>query len=300
MTRLAILLSLAWLGLGGYGAFLYGHNYYVFRGFSPPVDPRGVAPGRLVATRFFSGAMGRRRSYDIYLPPGYARAAAAGKRFPVLYLLHGSPGWPRLFLNAGALGVSLDVLEARRRVAPFIVVMPDGRDGSLRSDTEWADTRHGRYESFVLNVVRDVDRRWATRPDRRFRAIAGNSEGAFGAVNIGLRHLSTFSVIESWSGYFSQQRTGPFKRASGAKVQANSPAAYVGSLKGQLRAFPLHAFLYGGTSDKDLEQTRAFAPRLRAAGAKVSVGIYPGGHDWRLWRERTPAMLRYAARWFGR
>jgi enterochelin esterase-like enzyme len=300
MTRaLGVVLAVAWLGFGGYGAFSYGHDYYVYRGFGPPHHPPGVRSGRLVRVPFRSAALHARRSYDAYVPPGYAAAAARGQRFGVLYLLHGSPGWPRLFVDAGALGVALDTLVERHAVAPFIIVMPDGRDGSFTSDTEWADTAHGHYESFVLDVVRAVDRRFPTVPDRAHRVLAGNSEGAYAAANLTLRHLSTFGAFESWSGYFRQSAGGVFKHAPAALLQANSPAAAVGGLHRAIARLPLRAYLYGGASDPGTRELVPFAAALRAAGATVTTDVRKGGHDWRLWRTRTPAMLRWAAAQMG-
>ena len=293
--RLGAVLAVAWLVFGGYGAFSYAHDYYVYRGFGPPRHPPGVRSGTLVRVPFWSGALHARRSYDAYLPTGYAAAAARGHRFGVLYLLHGSPGWPRLFVNAGALGVALDTLVARHAVAPFIIVMPDGRDGSFTSDTEWADTAHGRYDSFVLDVVRAVDQRFPTVPDRAHRVLAGNSEGAYAAANLTLRHLSTFAAFEAWSGYFRQSAGGVFKHAPASKLRANSPADAVHGLRGAIARLPLSAYLYGGTSDPETRQLAPFAAGLRAAGATVTTDVREGGHDWRLWRTRTPAMLRWAA-----
>ena len=95
---LAALLA-AWAAAGIYGVTSYGHNYYRFRGFPAPRTPSGVPAGKVVKVGFFSRALGQRRSYLIYLPPGYSGAARAGQRFPVLYFLHGSPGWPSLVLT---------------------------------------------------------------------------------------------------------------------------------------------------------------------------------------------------------
>jgi enterochelin esterase-like enzyme len=297
MRRLAV--GIAALGViagGWYGAWSYGHDYYLYRGFTPPSDPAGVAQGKLLAERFHSPALHAERRYRIYLPPGYWDAAARGTRFPVLYLLHGSPGRPDLFITAGALGVALDTLLARHAMAPMIIVMPDGRDGTLRSDTEWANTRKGSYESFVLDVVRAVDRRWSTKADRTHRTIAGNSEGAYGAVNIALRHLDTFAVAESWSGYFTQTATGPFKHEPQALVQANSPTSYAPSLAPRLAREPLSILIYGGRKDAVTRETPAFAAQLRRAGVTVTVRAFKGKHDWRLWRNQTPMALTYAAR----
>ena len=71
----------------------------------PPRDPAGVTAGRLLRSRFHSPALRGEHEYDLYLPPGYAAAAAAGQRFPVVYLLHGAPGWPQRFTDAGDIGV---------------------------------------------------------------------------------------------------------------------------------------------------------------------------------------------------
>ena len=293
-------LVLVWLLVGLYGAGAYGHDYYVYRGFGPPQDPTGTPGGRDVTGHFYSRALHRSRSYLVYLPAGYDAAAASGRRYPVLYLLHGAPGWPRQFLDIGRAGVALDVLVAAHQVRPMLLVMPDGRNGTYRSDTEWADTRRGRYESLVLETVRAVDRRFATQRGRAYRAIAGNSEGAYGAVNIALHHLSAFSILSSWSGYFAQTREGPFAGASPAQLNANSPLALLAALARQLGRLPLHAYVYTGLVDPDRGLSSAFAQRLRAVGGDVRYVEYPGRHSWRLWRDQTPSTLRYVDAWFGR
>jgi hypothetical protein len=43
----------------------------------------------------------------------------------------------------------------------------------------------------------------------------------------------------------------------------------------------------------------AFARQLRAAGARiVDTGIYPGCHNWKLWRPHIPHMLVWAGEGF--
>ncbi len=297
---LATGLAILWLIAGGFGVSMYAHDYYVYRGFGRPTDPAGVAAGHVKTIAFRSPAFGgRRKTYDIYLPPGYARAAAAGRRFGVLYFLHGSPGWPRLVLDAGALGVAMDTTIARHQSKPFLIVMPDGRDGTFRSETEWADTAHGRYESLVTDVVAAVDRRWPTIPDRTHRVISGNSEGAYAALNIALRHLRTFGAAEAWSGYYAQTAHGPFAHASRSLLQANSPLDTVLARRGVLARLPFRAFLYTSPHDRDRGEQPLFAARLRAAGGRAQTAVYSGRHDWRLWRSHAPYMVRWASAFLG-
>jgi enterochelin esterase-like enzyme len=298
--RLLWAVATAFVTVGLFGAWSYTHEYYLYRGFGPPRDARGIAHGRLERVSFYSPALRTQRSYDIYLPPGYAAAARAGRRFGVLYLLHGAPGEPANFIDAGAVGVADDTTVTRHQSPPFLIVMPDGRNGTYVSDTEWANTpADGRYESFVLDLVHAVDRRWPTLADRRFRAIAGNSEGAYGAIDIALRHLDMFSIAQSWSGYFTQTSTGPYRGSSVAELRAASPAAYVGTLRARLAGLPLHVLLYGGSTDPDTRELRPFAGALRAA-ADVVARIYPGGHDWGLWRREAAVALRDVGTHLGR
>lgn len=296
---LAALLAVAWLVLGGAGAYAYVHRYALYRGFPTPRTPAGIPRGTVRDVRFWSPAVHRTSRYLVYLPPGYAAAAAGGRRFPVLYLLHGYPGKARVFLDVDAVHVDADVLIARGRMPPALLVMPAGAEGVLHGDSEWANTPSGRWMDFVLDVVRDVDHRFATRADRQHRGIAGASEGAYGALNIALRHLDLFSVIQSWGGYFWQQRTGPFRGASPDQLRANSPGAYVGALAPEIRRRGLRAWLLQGRSDRaDPRLLVSFGAKLRRAGAEVREGFFAGGHDWGLFRRQTPRMLVAAGRWF--
>ena len=301
MKALLLALTLFWTAIGVHGAFSYGDSYLTYRGFPPPKDRPGVAKGKLVHEKFWSPALAQQRSYLVYEPPGYAQQAAQGRRFPVLYLLHGSPGDPKQFINVAQAGVALDNGLAAHRLRPFLIAMPSGSNGTFRSETEWANTTKGQYESLVMEVVQSVDSRFATLPSRQYRAIGGNSEGGYAAVNLSLRHPRTFAIAESWSGYLWQNRKGAFAHASAAQLAANDPQRYIPRLRSQLHRYPLRAFLYKGTRESPVVKMRAkaVAAELARQGGHVTFAIFRGGHDWRLWRDQMPRMLQYASRWFG-
>lgn len=300
MRLMAVGAALAWLGAGIYGLTRYVADYERYRGFPPPAHVASIAAGTLRTVRFLSPALHRSATYALYLPPGYAAAARAGARYPVLYLLHAPPGSPTGYVTIGALQVRMDMLIAAHEIKPFIVAIPDGHTSVDGNDTEWANAEAGRYEDFVLDVVHAVDRRWATLPARADRAIAGLSEGGYGAANVTLHHLRTFGTFESWSGYFTQTPTQSFAGASQALLAANSPNDYVAALAPALRRLPTYAFLYRGTRDRITSHadTVTFAARFRAAGGHVAWAEYPGAHNWTLWRAHLPQMLRFASAHF--
>jgi enterochelin esterase-like enzyme len=295
--RVAIGLSAVVLALGLYGAWSYVHNYLVYRGFPPPNDPTGVPAGSLRQVGFYSPALGRRDTYLVYLPHGYAQEAARGARFPVLYLLHGTYSQAMHFIDVGKVGVDLDKLLAEHQIRPFLVVMPATSDGTIHDDMEWANTSDGRFEDAVLDIVRNVDSGFSTIRARSGRAIGGLSMGGYGAVNIAFHHPSTFGTLESWSGYFTQTRTGPFVGASRRSLRHNSPAFYARAFRRRLSWFDFHLLLYGGRGDPLTHQEAPFAHELRRLGMHVRAFYPVGRHNWKLWRSEMPLALRYASRW---
>lgn len=247
-----------------------------------------------MTVHFYSPSLGRKADYRVVLPPGYLPLR---QHYPVFYLLHGSPGRPQVYEAIAHLDVRLENLISQHRVRPMMLVFPDGRiGGSTYSDSEWANTPSGRYESYVLDVVRDVDSRFATVPRRQDRVIAGFSAGGYGAANVALHHLAAFGSVEVWSGYFAQTRSGVFARASPTELAANSPIDYVPSLRTELAHRPLRAFMFVGRDDRGSHRIAAMAGALRAAGAHVRYAIYPGGHDWQLWNGHMTQMLMLASR----
>jgi enterochelin esterase-like enzyme len=170
-------------------------------GFADPAP--GVAPGRIEDLRYRSGVTGTQRLARVYLPAGYA----SGRRYPVLYLLHGIAGnqdeWGG-YVRAPAI---LDKLEASERAVPMIVVMPNGRalpdDRPPAPDQVFTPANAAGFENFERDLldflIPAVDAAYPTLADRGHRAIAGLSMGGGQALNFGLAHLDRFA----WVGAFS-------------------------------------------------------------------------------------------------
>ncbi len=282
--------------VGLIGTYSYAQAYWQHRGFAPVRRLPHARIGRLLTVHFYSVALHRRADYLVYLPPGYTPA----HRYPVYYLLHGAPGGPQDFISVVNLNVRLSNRLSEHQLRPMILVMPDGRiAGDTFSDSEWANTPAGAYESYVLDVVRNVDRRFAAIPSRQARVIAGYSAGAYGALNIALHHLAVFANVQSWSGYFVQKRTfsAVFARASDAALAYNSPLDYARTLRPAVLArYPLRVYMFTGRHDPDGRGIGGMARTLRRAGVVANYNLYPGGHDWQVWYARVDPMMLMASR----
>jgi enterochelin esterase-like enzyme len=282
------------LAVGLLGAYRYVENYWVYRGFAPPHDASFVKTHG-TTTRFYvaSPALGgRRQPVDVYLPPGYAAHPLA--RYPVLYLLHGFPGRPGAFLDTVRMGVVEDELTALHKVRPAILVMPFGSTGSF-TDEEWANgVRPGSaWETFVArDLVRAVDSRYRTIRSGAGRALAGLSEGGYGALNIGLHHPGEFRVLESWSGYVRADDVEAVFGHRRSLLAANSPSQTLATVAQRLRNVHTYVWFYSGSDDHFLAENEQFA----AAGVAHRFFVVRGGHNWALWRGNAARALLAASR----
>lgn len=290
---------------GAAGAGRYVWTFWRYRGFAPPSTPASVvdragatvtvAPVRTETIAVDSPALGGRPDQVlVVLPPGYD--THPHRRYPVLYLLHGVPGQAQDFLTIGDAGSVEATLVAEHRTRPTILVIPAG--AGFLTDTEWADgVRPGNgWETFVArDLVSAVDARYRTIASASGRALAGLSEGGYGALNIGLHHLGEFGVLESWSGYMQAPAVPSVFGRDPAVLAANSPALTVRSAAAELRRARTMIWFYCGTTDYTVAGNRQFADELSALGVPHTFGLEPGSHNWKLWRTMFPAALQVAA-----
>ncbi len=239
-----------------------------------PVSTDG-AGSAIDSSSYVSRALGGEGSFLIYLPPGYA---STNMHYPVIYLLHGDGQTDGSFLQIGVQG-TLDRLIAQRTIPPVIAVMIQGGPGS----NNWLNQGATRYEAYVLEVERLVDRMLPTIPDRSARAIAGYSMGGFGAMHIALTHPSEFGAAESWLGFFN-----------GLEGRVRADRSVISHLG-------LRAYVYGAADDviADPSENAPFAAALRADGADAHSTVYPGEHDFVTLEEHLEHMLAFAGRRLG-
>ena len=233
----------------------------------------GPAGGQVLEGMF----PGTDRPGYVYLPPGFN----ASTRYPVVYLLHGLRGSPAEYITATQLPTFADTEIAAGRMRPFIAVMP-AAGTTPKYNGEWG----GRWEdALVGQVVPWVDARLPTQANAAGRVIAGLSAGGFGAFDIGLRHPSLFGTIESWSGYFTPLRDGPFRYASRTVLAAHDPTRLLKADEQVLTRVGTRFFVSTGPPHSRWappSQTLDYASLLRALGFRYTLRVYASRQgEWR-------------------
>lgn len=133
----------------------------------------------------------------IVLPADYY--SDPGKRYPVLYLLDGSPGDPCDYFGSAGF----PQFNALKNTSGMIVVMPDGGARGWYSDWRDQSTAAGaqNWDTFeTQQVIPFVDANLRTVADKQHRAIAGISMGGFGALHLAQLHPALFSQVATLSG----------------------------------------------------------------------------------------------------
>lgn len=243
-------------GLGSI-ALLGGLGYwYVFIAGAPQFDPPQTTDKDSKLTfslqTFNSSTMGEVRQYGLILPPGYNQNPK--KRYPVIFLLHGGHDDARAWHDKIGIIPVLDKLYKSGKLPYSIVITPDGNDKRGSSplwDPDYYDGPNGKVGTLIGSELPQVVKsRYRTLESPQLWAMGGLSSGAWGAFNIGLRHLNNFNILFSQIGYFTDE--------SGSQ---NSPEEIVKHLSVQQRK-RLRIYLDAGKDDlmtkEFLNSTRQF------------------------------------------
>ena len=247
--------------------------------------------------------MDARRMY-VYLPSEYNQNP--GKKYPVLYLLHGGGGDEDAWTTMGRANIILDNLIASGKAVPMIVVMPNGnatqsvsqgfgygptpspqqvtapapnpvgappaapgvRDNQTPGNP--ASAYAGSYpESLVKDVIPFVEKTYRVVPDKAHRAIAGLSMGGSQTIVATNNNPDTFAYI----GVFS----------SGV-VNASDPT-FLSQLDAIKKLGVKFYWTGAGDIDQAHDRTVALHNDLVAKGFPTSYKEIPGRHYWFLWRD---------------
>jgi S-formylglutathione hydrolase FrmB len=255
--------------------------------------------GRLQYYRFATSAIDWNPAVNVLLPDGYH---TSGKRYPVLYLLHGGAEDFRTFhMNHDIVG-----LTAGREL---IVVMPDAATGWYSNPVS-TNTGARNWETFhMAQLLPWIDSNFRTFAEYNGRAVAGFSMGGFGALKYTAKYYGHFCSVSAHSGPASLRRdfglvvhwanaTSAATELGGgtvygapfwdeARVSADNPMQRIESYRQK------RIFLVAGTSPDpvnwfdSVNETQVLAGQREFRAALASAGIphewreEPGGHFFR-------------------
>jgi S-formylglutathione hydrolase FrmB len=247
--------------------------------------------GTIANSSFHSTALAGVLHYSVYLPPGYA---TSNKRYPVVYFLHGLPASPTSYQ---AIQPIAQAVEESHRAAIVIGVQGARQDDY---DPEWLNWGPGRnWETATAKeLVSVVDSRYRTIASRAGRIIIGISGGGYGATLIALHNPGTYSVAESWSGYFHATNpagTAPLELGSDQATDWANAHKLIPQVKRLLTAYGPRTYFafYVGTDDTLFRaENEEFYAELRRAGIRqVVFRLYNGAHNWSLWGAHATAWV---------
>ena len=248
------------------------------------------------------------RDVYVYLPPQYFQKAYAHYRFPVIELLHGSPGNPQAWVDVlGVIPTFLNLLEVHPGDAA-VLVMPD-TDGGQQYGLQCLNDPGGIQDmTFVAQDVPDyIARLIRVRPPGRAWGLAGYSEGGFCAANIALQNPLSYGDVGVISGYFapipSQVPAGnkPGGKPVVVNVFAGHPAQqFINTPYEYVTRVPINElvppfWLAAGALDKgDVSGAENFRQLLQTRLADVPLMVIPGGgHEGSVWRAALGPMLNW-------
>lgn len=237
----------------------------------------------------------------VYLPPQYFQPAYDGLRFPVIELIHGSPGTPGDYEGRLKISGMLRELISARLARPVVLVIPDANGGLDRS-TQCLNTVRGEQDETYLSgdVPDDVARRLRVERPGPAWGIAGFSEGGFCAANLALRHPDRYGAAACLSGYFEPLRTNrlphatdPFKGSRTLRA-ANSPLKVL-ARRPPPAPLPHFWVMSGNAAQSDMVQAQAFVDLVRQYQPRAPFLIVRGGqHNYVAWRAAFPKMFEWA------
>ena len=214
---------------------------------------------------------GETRWFWVYTPPGYQKETT--RRYPVLYLLHGSNDTAAGWTTAGSMNHILDNLIAQKKAVPMVVVMPFGHAvpfGAGRGSQTVSNTIL--FEKYLLtDIMPTVEAKYRINANRDNRAIAGMSMGGEQAMAIAFGHMELFSGIGAFSPSMPRElaeRWAPaLEDAKGTSAKMHSIWIACG------RQDPSHL-----TASRQMDET------LKEKNVKHTYVETEGAHNYALWQ----------------
>ncbi len=231
-------------------------------------DHRDVPHGVITRHRYYSDHLGGWRKVNVYTPPGYA--ASGDETYPVLYLMHGSGGYEKAWVETGRVADLMDNALAEGAVVPMVIVVLDAHTAPSHAPRDRDKQTLDLEKDYADEIIPLVESSYRVVADRKHRAIAGLSMGGGLAANIGLNRLDLFASVGIMS-------SGSAWRSAGDE---NGLYAQPETLNDKLDLLHIST----GRQDNRFDLTNDFHAYLDQKGIEHVYYLTEGAHVWQVWR----------------
>lgn len=239
----------------------------------------GVTYGKIAEISYDSKTTGTTRKANIIFPPNYD----AGKKYPVLYLLHGIGGDHNEWLGAEPVYV-LSNLAAEGEAESMITVIPNVRARANDAGNPQDIYTLGHYKAFdnFINDLKDdlmpyIEAYYPVLTGKKNTAIAGLSMGGRETLYIGCTMPDTFGYI------------GAFTPAPGLLPYINFGVSEDGLFTTETLTLPKGSdnfvMINAGISDGIVGiWPETYNKTLEENGVDTIFYVTDGGHDFVVWK----------------
>ena len=222
---------------------------------------------------------------SIYLPTDWQ---TSGKKYPVLYLLHGMWDNNNAWINKASMHTITNKAIQEGSCSELIVVMPNCSDDFYVNGYS-AGVNYDDY--FHQDLIPFVEANYPCRTDRSSRAIAGLSMGGYGTVYHAFSYPEKFCVAYSMSG--AVEGMGTYTTPSLRQIferKGYTAADFESLPKLTLECGVQDNLCYtAGVNTHDY---------LQSIGFPHTYITRDGVHDWAFWKVCLPKALAAAGEFF--
>ncbi len=271
----------------------------MFATFLAHSQPQGRPPqGRAEEKSMQSSVLEVERNYSIYLPKSYT--IETGRRYPVLYLLHGVWGDHTNWVERGHIQDVANQLIDGEQSVEMIIVMPDAGtewDGYFNMDG-WP------YETyFFTELIPHIESSYRTKEGRQYRAIAGLSMGGGGATVYGQKYPGMFASVYAISALMTLDEGGGLAERDhkiaelNRTVRENDAVRFVATSDEETREKlrTVRWFVDCGDDDFLLHGNLEFVKEMQNARIPLQFRVRDGGHTWEYWHSALYKILPFVS-----
>lgn len=236
---------------------------------------KDVPHGTVRMNNFYSKYTGKNRVCYVYTPPSYDDFDE--RRYPVIYIQHGSDQSEFNWLWTGKINYIMDNLIAEGKAREALIVINNGY--ALPENSDGSAAFLGFTEMLVRDCIPFIDGHYKTLTDKHDRAMCGLSMGGMHT------QATVFSYPELFGSF------GMFSGGSPMRGRLKDSSEFFSSAEKFNSIFDLGYICCGDKEGEMFLDGYRDVKDLAAKGYNISSELFDGWHEWNVWRSGAHAFL---------